>query len=68
MSSITSPRLRAELTREQGFLLFQQIWGCLECGSFRVWGWHAPIGPEIQPLLNCRCCQKPTRHDFVEVA
>jgi hypothetical protein len=54
--------------RSMGFLALQQVWHCEQCGTLRVWGWQWPADSLQRPLLRCRCCHKPTRHQFVEVA
>lgn len=52
-----------------------QIWRCVGCRVERQWGCHRLLTrleealPDLsyQPLLECGCCQRATRHEFVEV-
>lgn len=53
-----------------------QIWRCVGCRVERQWGchrlatlWDATEAPDpaYKPLLECGCCQRATRHEFVEV-
>ena len=51
-----------------GFQLGSQLWGCLECGQIRMWGWFEPYDDAAHPQLGCARCHKPTRHAFWKVA
>lgn len=50
------------------FRVCTQLWSCLKCGRVRIWGWMHPADRAALPLLNCECCEMPTRHGFVAIA
>ena len=41
---------------------------CNHCHQTRKYGNTPPTDRLYEPLLNCRDCQKPTRHTYVELA
>jgi len=54
--------------REQMPEIGAQLWGCLDCGMARQWGFLRPEDRDAKPMLQCDGCRCPTRHAFLGVA